>query len=88
MKILKAGKEISNTQTVKCWKCRAKLEIEAGDLYDDAEYPPVSEEPTEEELKAISSIKTEYVYECPCCHRINEIRKLNENLQFALGLTK
>ena len=86
MKILKNGKVITNTQVVKCWKCSAKLEVEASDLlvYSDDIY-------NQEEIQSNEQIrksKPEYAFVCPCCQRENTISKLNENLEFALGITR
>lgn len=83
MRILKNGKSISNTQVVKCWKCRVKLEIEASDLFagDNCTEP-------EEQQEHRFAGHPVYAFECPCCHRENTIKKLNENLKFALGLSR
>ena len=82
MKILKNGRVISNTQVVKCWKCKAKLEIEANDLFDGSDCTV----PEEGEHRFAGH--PVYAFECPCCHRINEVKKLNENLEFALRITE
>lgn len=83
MRILKNGKIIANTQVVKCWKCGAKLEIEAGDLFDGSDCT----EPEGQQEHRFAGHPV-YAFECPCCHRENIVKKINENLQFALGFTR
>ena len=70
MKIIKEGKKLESVMLVTCKNCGAVLEITANDLTEEKNYT------------SDFDFDFYYTYKCPCCSRIQSIKKLSKDVHF------